>query len=107
MQKPILVLAVAKDPNSSLQTRIIDYLIDKKRLASLEGRDDVVLIGDRAILLDRITAHEIFVQVCAGLLEKGWSYLLLPLDSETCVACGTFPEKLTTILQSYRVPIAG
>lgn len=98
-----LLLYLRNDPVNSLVDRIA-YLRQQNRMPSLEGRDDVVLLSDNAILFDRTKAHHIFSQLCAGLAEANWPYLLVTMDAESALAVGTFSKEAETILSAYGVP---
>ena len=102
MRKLTLILFLRNDPDNSLSDRIL-YLIKQKKLQSLEGRDDVLLLSDNAILVDQTTAHGIYLQLCADLVGAAWPYLLVPIDAESTVAVGKFPQEAQNILALYGI----
>jgi hypothetical protein len=103
MKKLTLLLYLRNDQSNTLRSRI-SWLNKQDRLPSLEGRADAVLISDNAIFVDQTTAHGIFAQLCADLASAGHPYLLLPLDPESSVAVGEFPDTTKAILEYYNFP---
>lgn len=102
MKKLTLILFLRNDPGNSLSDRI-SYLIKEKRLQPLEGRDDVLLLSDNALLVDQTSAHGIYSQLCTGLVSGGWPYLLVPIDAESTVAVGRFPKEAQDIFALYGI----
>jgi len=102
MKKLTLILFLRNDPDNSLSDRIA-HLIKEKKMQPLEGHDDVLLISDNAILVDQTTSHGIYSQLCAGLVEGGWPYLLLPIDSDSTVAVGMFPKTAQDMFALYGI----
>lgn len=105
MKKPTLLLYLRNDPPNTLRSRI-SWLTKEQGFPALEGRDDVVLIGNNAIFVDQTTAHGIFVRLCADLASADHPYLLLPLDAESSVAVGKIPETIKSILEKYNFSFA-
>lgn len=105
MKHLTILVYLRDDPGNTLRSRI-SWLSSKKAMPTLEGRDDAILLSDNAILVDQTTAHGIFSQLCGDLASAGHPYLLLPLDAESSVAVGKFPEAIKTILEKNKVPFA-
>lgn len=105
MKHLTLLLYLRDDPANTLRSRI-SWLTKEQDFPSLEGRDDAALIGNNAFFVDQTTAHGIFVQLCADLVSSGHPYLLLPLDAESLVAVGKFPETIKAILGKNNVPFS-
>ena len=105
MKKQVsLLVYLRNDPPNTLSGRIA-WLQKEKMLPSLEGRDDVLLLSDNVILVDQTSAHGIFVQLCSGLAQGDWPYLLVPMDAEFALGVGKFPEQVRTILSAYDIPL--
>lgn len=106
MKRLTLILFLRNDPVNPLN-KLIPRLQKEARLQSLEGRDDVVLVSDNAILVDQKSAHGIFVQLCAGLVDEGWPHILIPIHpDDTTIAVGSFPERVQNILSQYGISMA-
>jgi len=103
MKKLTLVLYLREDEANTLRGRIA-WLQKNNKLPSLEGRADVSLISDNAILVDQTSAHGIFVQLCGDLASASHPYLIVPLDAESTVAVGKFPETIKGVLENYSIP---
>ena len=83
----------------------------EERMPSLEGRGDAILISDNSILFELPSAHGIYAQLCAGLVEGDWPYLIVPIASTLplssgAAAVGKFPDTIKAILEKYNVPFA-
>src|SRR4030067_1083779 len=105
MKQLTLLIYLRNDPVNTLQSRIA-WLSKNKAMPSLEGRGDAILISDNAIFVDQTTAHGIFAQLCGDLASSDHPYLLLPLDADSSVAVGKFPDTIKAILEKYNVSFA-
>lgn len=101
MKDLILIISPRIDDFNSLLTKIT-YLSSQDTIyPALKKLDDAHLIGDSAILVDRSKDHAIYVQLCAGLDAGGVPYLIVPMDVESVVVAGKFPETTKSILEKY------
>ena len=105
MQKLSLLVYLRNDNSNTLRSKI-SWLQENNKMPSLEGRDDAVLISDNELLVDQTSAHGIFAQLCGDLASASHPYLLLPLDAESSVAVGKFPDTTKAILEKYGVPFS-
>ena len=58
----------------------------------------VIPVGLHACLFDQTKAHDIFVQVCAHLIDKKWPYFVSPVDDASILVVGISVEGLQSIL---------
>lgn len=107
MPNLVLILYLRDDPSNTLISKIA-YLQKEKRMQPLEGRADALLLSDNSALFALPASHGIYSQLCAGLVEGGWPYLIVPIASTEssdagALAVGKFPEEAQAILSASGV----
>ena len=102
MTDKVLLLSLRDDETNSLTSRIA-WLQKEKKLSSLEGRDDVLLLSANALLADRYTSHGIVATISASLVSSGWPHLLLRVDQADSLAAGKFEAEMAATLERFGV----
>jgi hypothetical protein len=110
MSNLVLILYLRNDPDNTLASKI-NHLCRENRMQSLAGRADALLLSDNSALFALPDAHEIFSQLCAGLVEGAHPYLIVPIASNPpyhsgALAVGKFPEEVQAILLGSGVSFA-
>ncbi|MEI7636959.1 MAG: hypothetical protein WCJ37_06595 [Syntrophus sp. (in: bacteria)] len=102
MKQFLLVVCLQNDLNLS---GLIASLQKERNSKVPEEHADVLQLSHNVVLLDRITAHEIFVRLCSGLLQEGKPYIVVPIHPEDAVVVGRFPKEDQAILSQYGIAL--
>lgn len=66
--------------------------------------DDVLLFGRSVALLNRASATDIYIQVCALLREKAVPYMTVDILPSDVIVSSILPENIQTILKKLHIP---
>lgn len=104
--KQLMLLIYLRDDLPNTLERRYAYMQEKGICPSPEGRDGVIQLSHNATVFDLQRAHDVFAQVCAGLLSGKFPYLVFPVQQvDDWVAVGSIPKEVAENLQKLNVPM--